>query len=178
LPPLEKETVHGKKPRSLASAVAEVIFGFIFLVWLLLIPQHPFLLMGPGTLYLPYSPFQLAAVWVLVYWWVVAINVVQVVWRSVDLIRGSWRGSRRAQTIAISALGLIPLGLLLAVPDQAYCTLKNAADQARYGAALGSINLSIKGGVLVICAIVLLQLVFALGRMCLEYYRGRAELVR
>jgi hypothetical protein len=36
----------GKKPPSYAKAVAEVIFGFLWLVWLLLIPQHPFLILG------------------------------------------------------------------------------------------------------------------------------------
>ena len=174
LPPLEKDAVHGKKPRSLASAVAEVVFGFLFLVWLLLIPQHPYLLMGPGSLYLPYSPFQFAPVWVPVFWWVVAVNVVQVVWRCVDLIRGAWRQPRRAELIVISAIGLVPLGMLLAVPDHAYFTLKNVADQARYGAALDSINLSIKWSVLVICAIVVLELVWALARMSLEAYRRRA----
>lgn len=178
LPPLEKEAVHGKKPRSFASAVAEVIFGFLFLVWLLLIPQHPYLLMGPGSLYLPYSPFQFASVWVPVFWWVVALNVMQLVWRCVDLIRGAWRLPGRAQQIVISVFGLIPLGMLLAVRDHAYFTLKNVTDQARYGAALDSINLSIKWATLVICAIVILELVWALARMSLRAYRGRVELMR
>ena len=29
-----------------------MIFGFLFLVWLLLVPQHPYLLLGPGAAYL------------------------------------------------------------------------------------------------------------------------------
>jgi hypothetical protein len=178
LPPLEKDAVHGKKPRSFASAVAEVIFGFLFLVWLLLVPQHPYLLMGPGSLYLPYSPFQFAPVWVPVFWWVVALNVTQLLWRCVDLIRGTWNQQRRAQQIVISVFGLIPLGLVLAVPDHAFFTLKNVSDQARYGAALDSIDLSIKWSALVICAIVILELVWALARMSLNAYRRRVELMR
>ena len=174
LPPLEKEAIRGKKPRSFASAVAEVIFGFLFLVWLLLIPHYPFLLMGPGALYLPYSPFQFAPVWVPVFWWVVALNVTQLVWRCVDLIRGAWRQQRRAERIVISAFGLIPLGMLLAVPDHAYFTLKNVTDQARYGAALDSINLSIKWSALVICAITVLQLLWSIWRISLDCYRKRA----
>jgi hypothetical protein len=174
LPPLEKEAIRGKKPRSFASAVAEVIFGFLFLVWLLLIPHYPFLLMGPGALYLPYSPFQFAPVWVPVFWWVVALNVTQLVWRCVDLIRGAWRQQRRAERIVISAFGLIPLGMLLAVPDHAYFTLKNVTDQARYGAARDSINLSIKWSALVICAITVLQLLWSIWRISLDCYRKRA----
>jgi len=110
------------------------------------------LLMGPGALYLPYSPFQFAPVWVPVFWWVVALNVTQLVWRCVDLIaeHGASSGARADRD---KRFCLIPLGMLLAVPDHAYFTLKNLTDQARYGAALDSINLSIKWSALVICAL-------------------------
>lgn len=178
LPPLEKETLHGEKPRSFAQAVAEVVFGFLFLAWLLLLPQHPYLLIGPGALYVPYSPFQLAAVWVPFYWWVVALSGAQLIWRCVELFRGRWREPQRAQRLMMSVFGLIPLGLLLAVPDHAFVTLKNVTDQARYGAALDSINLSVKWSALVVCAIIILELVWALARMSLEAYRRRVELMR
>jgi len=41
LPPLGQDAVTGKKPRSFAQAVAEVVFGILFLGWLLLVPKHP-----------------------------------------------------------------------------------------------------------------------------------------
>ncbi|MGD0800432.1 MAG: hypothetical protein ABR906_03870 [Terracidiphilus sp.] len=179
LPPLDKDAIHGEKPRSFAQAVAEVIFGFIFLVWLLLLPQHPYLLIGPGALYLPYSPFQFAAVWVPFYWWVVALSGAQLIWRCIELFRGRGREPQRAQRIMMSAFGLIPLGMLLTVPDHAWVTLKNPAlDQTRYGAALVSINLSIRWSAVVLCAIAILELVWALGRMSLEAYRRRVEATR
>ena len=175
LPPLEKGEGAGQKPRSLAHAVTEVIFGFLFLAWWLLVPRHPYLLIGPGVLYWHASPFQLAPISVLFYWWVVGVNVVQLAWRSADLIRGSWPRPRTAQTIVVSAIGLIPLGLLLSVPDHAYVLLRNPAlDQARYGAALTSINLSIHWSAAVICAITVLRLVWEIGRMSLDAYRKRA----
>jgi hypothetical protein len=59
LPALEKDGAPGNKPRSHAQAIAQVIFGFVFLGWLLLIPQYPYLLMGPGAGFLRASPFQL-----------------------------------------------------------------------------------------------------------------------
>lgn len=57
LPAVEDVAPEGKRPRSFAHAMAEVVFGFLGLVWLLLIPQHPYLLMGPGAAYLRVSPF-------------------------------------------------------------------------------------------------------------------------
>jgi hypothetical protein len=106
------------------------------------------------------------------YWWVVALNVLQLGWRCVALLRGSWRGSRRAETIAVSALGLIPLGMLLAVRDHAYVLLKHpAVDQAQFGAALTSINLSIQWSAVAICVIAVLRLIWEAGRMGVDAYR-------
>jgi hypothetical protein len=174
LPPLEQQLAGGKKPRSFAHAVTEVIFGFLFLVWWLLVPRHPYLLIGPGVLYWHASPFELAPFSVLFYWWVVAVNVVQLAWRSADLIRGSWPRPRTAQTIVVSAIGLIPLGLLLSVPDHAFVLLRNPElDQARYGAALTSINLSIHWSAVVICAITVLHLVWGIWRLGVDAYRKR-----
>jgi hypothetical protein len=175
LPPLGEEGAAGQKPRRYSKAVAEVVFGFLFLAWWLLVPRHPYLLIGPGVLYWHASPFQLAPFSVLFYWWVAAVNVVQLAWRSADLIRGSWPRPRTAQNIVVSAVGLIPLGLLLSVPDHACVLLRNPTlDQAHYGAALNSINLSIHWSAAVICAITVLRLVWEIGRTSLDAYRKRA----
>ena len=179
LPPVDKEAVSGQKPRSYAHAVAEAIFGFLALVWLLLVPDHPYLLMGPGAAYMQGSPFQLAPVWVPIYWWVVGLNVLQLGWRAVDLLRGSWRGPRSAQRNTVQALGLIPLLLLLNVRNHAWVVLSHPAmDQARYGAALDGINKGIYLGASILCALAVLQLVWEIGRMGLNVYRKRAAAMR
>ena len=175
LPPIETKTANGKKPRSYANAVAEVIFGFLALLWLLLIPEHPYLLLGPGAYYLHASPFQLAPVWFTFYWWVVALNVLQVGWRSVDLLRGSWRGPRRAQKITTSILGLIPLVVLLSVRDHIFVLLKHPVlDQAQYGATLASTNQAIAWGVNVVTVITVLCLLWEIGQMGVDAYRKHA----
>jgi hypothetical protein len=180
LPPVVAETASGKKPRSRVHAVAEVILIFLCLAWLLLLPQHPYLLIGPGAAYLHargeyVSPFHLAPVWLQAYWWVVALTLLQLVWCCVDLIRGSWQQPRHALRVAMSAFGLIPLGLLLSIGDHAYITLNNPAlDQARYGAALDGTNKGILLGASILCAIAVLQLLWEMGRMGLNVYRKRA----
>ena len=179
LPPLETEAAAGKKPRSFSHVVAEVIFGFIFLVWLLLVPRHPYLLLGPGALYLKASPFQFAPVWVPFYWCLVALNGMQLGWNSLCLLRGSWQRPQLWMQLAFKAFGLIPLALLLAVRDQAYFLLRNPArDETQYGTALDTINLAIHKGLMLVCAIVVLQLLWEIGRLSLEAYRRRAAATR
>src|SRR6478736_7112202 len=72
LPPLEKDANRPGKRRSFAQAVAEIIFGSLFLVWLLLIPSHPFLMLGPGVVFLKVVPYQLSPAWWAFFWWLIA----------------------------------------------------------------------------------------------------------
>ncbi len=175
LPPVEAELASGKKRRSFASAVAEVIFGFLFLCWLLLVPEHPYLLIGPGVAYTRVSPFQLAPVIVQFYWWVVAVNVLQVGWRLVALWRGAWQQIQPLQSIALKAFGLIPIVILLSVRDHVWVLLKNPEmDAARYGEAVVSINKAIYLGLVFVGAIAVLELVFAIGRAGVDFYRKGA----
>jgi hypothetical protein len=151
-----------------------VAFGFLWLVLLLLIPWHPYLLLGPGAAYLVKSPFQPGPVLIQVYWWVVALNVLQMGWRLVDLWRGSWHEARTAQEIAVKAVGLIPPMLALCARDHFYVLLKHpAVDQAHYGATVESINRSIYWSAAVICIIAVLQLAWELWRLGMNAYRRR-----
>jgi hypothetical protein len=179
LPPLEREPALGRKQRSHAHAVAEVVFGFLLLGWLLLVPQHPYLLLGPGAAVLRVTPFQLAPVWVQFFWWVVGLSLLQLGWRCVDLWRGSWQEPRTAQRLVVAAFGLIPLLLLLGVGDHSYLALKHpAVDQARYGETLDSVNMAIHLVLRFAFAITVLQLLWTIGRMVLDLYRKQATATR
>ena len=175
LPTVEDVAPEGKRPRSFAHAVAEVVFGFLALVWLLLIPQHPYLLMGPGAAYLCVSPFQLAPVWAQFFWCIVVLNLVHVGWRSIDLARGAWQKSRAAQHITVKTIGLIATLVLIAAPDRAWVLLKHPAiDAAHYGATVNSINHALYGGLLWAVAISAMIWLWQIGRLCVDYYRKRA----
>jgi hypothetical protein len=179
LPPLDKQASSGKKPRSYAMAVAEVIFGFLFLGWLLLVPKHPVLMFGPGALYMQVSSFQLEPVWYTFYWWVVGLNVLQLAWRCLDLDWGTWQGPRLVQQTVTKVLGLIPLGILITAPGHLLITLKHPeVDQARFGQALDTINMAIHKGLMVVCVIVVLQLLWEIGQSRLEAYRRRVAATR
>ncbi len=174
LPPLEKDANRPGKRRSFAQAVAEIIFGSLFLVWLLLIPSHPFLMLGPGVVFLKVVPYQLSPAWWAFFWWLIALNIVQIVWKCIDLLRGKWSQPSRIQQVVSKTLGLIPIVILLTAPGHIYLSLKNPAlDQARYGQSLDQANNGIHSAFVVICAIVLLQLIFDLGKWARETYRAR-----
>jgi hypothetical protein len=179
MPPVEKEPASGMKPRAYTRAVAEVIFGFLGLIWLLLVPKHPYLLLGPGEYVLQALPLQLAPAWIPFYWWIIALNVLQLGWRCVDLVRGSWRGAHPEQHLVFKIVGLIPLALLLAVRNEAYITLQHPeVNHARYGVALSSINHAIHLGLMIVSVIVVAQLLWDMGKMAIEAYRKRAAVMR
>jgi hypothetical protein len=174
LPPAGASAPGGKKPKSFAAAVAEVIFGFFWLVWLLLIPAHPFLLLGPGVYYLNSLPYQLAPIWVPAYWCLVALNVLQVAWNAYHLAAGDWQRPQQPVHLVYKIIGLAPIVLLLTAPGHAPLVLKNpAADQVAFGASLDAINRGINMSLEVICVIVVLTLIWEIVKTYLEEFRRR-----
>ena len=174
LPPLEKDANRAGKRRPFAQAVAEIIFSTLFLVWLLLIPSHPYLMLGPGVVFLKAVPYQLSPAWWAFFWWIIALNIVQIVWKCIDLLRGKWSQPSRLQQVASKTLGLIPIVILLTAPGRIYLSLKNPAlDQARYRQSLDQINNGIHYAFVVICAIVVLQLVIDLSKWAWDSHRAR-----
>jgi hypothetical protein len=174
LPPLGEGGVAGKKPRSYSKAVAEVIFGFLFLIWLLLVPRYPYLWVGPGAPYLLASPFTFAPICVQFFWWVVVLNAFQLIWHCVDLLRGTWQRQQPVKLIVMKVFGLIPLTLLLNAPEHAIVLLKHPAlDQARYGETLAQINKGLHQALTVLFVIVALLLAWDIGKMIVGLYRKR-----
>jgi hypothetical protein len=174
LPPLEPAAQAGGKRRPFSHAVTEVIFGFAVLIWLLLVPAHPYLMFGPGVAYLHASPYHLAPIWLTVYWWIVALNVVQLAWRCIDLVRGAWQLPDRVQHIVVKSFGLIPLLLLASVHDRLYVLLKRPdLDLASYGGALQQLNQGIHTAALILWVIVSIQLAWDVAQAMLAAMRKR-----
>lgn len=172
--PFEASPNGKAKKRSYASALGEVIVGMVFFAWLLLIPHYPFLWLGPGAWYLATLPYKLAPVVWPFYWCIVVIDGFELVWKMVDLVRGAWQEPKRVRHIAMRLLSLVPLGVLLSAPNHALFLLKDpAADAAAHGAQLASANEGVHLAIAVAFAIVVLQLLWLVGRMGLERWRTR-----
>ena len=179
LPPLGHDAASGKKPRSFPQAVAEVVFGILFLGWLLLIPQHPWLLMGPGAYWLKTSPFELAPVWVPFFWFLVAMNVLQIGWNLEALISGRWQRPQPLRQVVFKTLGLVPAAVILTAPGKIVVLLRHPVpDQARRALELNAINNYFHWTAEVICAIVVVQLVWNAVQLILNHYRKRAAAMR
>src|SRR5579863_899428 len=173
LPPIEL-TPTGEQVRSYAKAVAEVIFGFLVIAWLLLIPHHPWVLMGPGAAILKAQPYTLAPVWWTFYWLVIALNVVQLAWKCIELDRGTWQQPQPVRKVVEKALGLAPAIAMLVQPDRMYVLLRNPAeDMARYGATLVTINYWVFRGLLIILAIGSIQFLVDLWQVGTGAWRKR-----
>ncbi len=171
--PQSRQQFPGKKPRGFAQAVAEVVVAFFLLDWMLLIPHHPWLLMGPGVAFLNASPYQLAPVWWQFYWGIVALNVVQLGWNLENLLRGKWPQPHPVKRVAFKFMGLIPLAFVLGARDHVLIMLKHPElDQANHAATLDVINLYVYRSFLIIAAIASLQLVWDLVLLSRNSYRN------
>lgn len=120
LPPLEKPTSATGKPRNLVAISAEFVVRFAVLVWLLLVPQHPYLLLGPGAAYLKNGPVALLPVVMWFYWSVVGLNAVEFLWQGYTILGDRWREKSVVRHMVIEGLGLIPIAILIAAPGQMY----------------------------------------------------------
>lgn len=158
LPPLEKVYPGGGKPKTLATTVAEFVVEFVLLVWLLLIPNYPFLLLGPAAGYLEHSAIRLAHISVVFFWAVVGFNLLQFGWHGYALLSGNWRVRSTALKLTTKALGMVPVLVLLAAPGHVYLEA-NPAEAARMpaGLDLASLNQNLYWGVVVLVCITVVQ---------------------
>lgn len=81
LPPLEKP----ERKTSLFQAVCELGFHVFGLVWLLLLPHHPYLLLGPASAFLTAGP-----IWSQFYAPIVLLAVAVIIRSVVILVRPQW----------------------------------------------------------------------------------------
>ncbi len=162
------------KPLSFAKALAEVIFGFVFFVWLLLLPHYPYLIWGPGASYIEASPYAFAPVCWTFYWSLIGLNAFELTWKIVDFARGARQGHRRWRHLFMRALSLIPLSILLTAPGRVLILVKNSAvSGAGLAAKAAEANRGIHQAIMVVVAIVILQVMWDAGKMGVQAYRKR-----
>ena len=174
LPPLDPARNSSRKQPTFAKFAAQVIFEWLFLGWLLLVPKYPFLMFGPSAWYAQVGPFKIASVWWTFYWVVVAFNVIQVLWNTLDLTSGAWRRPSPLKPLFFKAGGLITIGVLLTAQNHVFALLKDptASDAAKYNAMLNQLNPSLYLGMQVVFLIVAIQFVWEIYQLFLESCRG------
>ena len=107
LPPLTRP----KKEKSPAGQIADLVVHCLWMLYVLAIPHHPYLVMGPGVLFLTTLSATFAPVWRPFYVALIALLLVQLALKLIALARGNhrWENSLKLFT---SILGLVPAGIL------------------------------------------------------------------
>jgi len=98
LPPLEKP----ERKTSMFETVCELGFNVFGLTWLLLVPQHPFLILGPASTFLTGGP-----IWNRFYVPIVLLAVAVIIRAVVILVRPQWKAFPLASQVLQAVLTLI-----------------------------------------------------------------------
>src|SRR5258708_16532182 len=135
LPPLEP----GQKKHSLASAVADLIVSGLIVVWLLAVPNHPYLIIGPGAKMVRGMPFGLTPEWHVFYWQIVGLLILMLPLKAA-MVLPSLRRVRGSLQLAINALGILILVVMVQIRTFFVAGTEISAENLR---SLAGVNTSI-----------------------------------
>jgi hypothetical protein len=179
LPPIEQNAGPESKVRTRVKAIAELVLGILVVIWMLLFPSFPVLVLGPSAHYLDLWHFGLTETCVRFYWCIVVLNIVQVVWNGYVLALGRWQESQLGRHLVFKLFGIMALSVLLTAPDQILLFLRDpAADTAKYGVMVGAINHWSHVGLSIGLAMSILQLGWDTLQWLLAIYRSRPAVIR
>jgi hypothetical protein len=99
--PKQLPRLRAVQPRRRAEDIAAIVFGILALVWLLAVPNFPFLILGPGAFLVKAAP-----VWQIVYPWILVLAVAGIVEHIASLLRNLPPWLRPAFKIATTGLSL------------------------------------------------------------------------
>lgn len=152
LPPVKTNADDGPNARSIFNFIATAVGT----LWLALTPRWPYLLLGPGALYLPAIPVTLMPEWAHIYWEIIALLCLQLALQFLNLLRLLPRRPAWITDLILKCWGLeIGVVLLLKFPNYVSSPYQDVADWA---------NLSFLICVIVAVAINLSGIVRALWR--------------
>jgi hypothetical protein len=141
LPPVRKQ----ERKTSLVQTACELIFALFGLVWLLLLPHYPVLILGPGAAFLKAGPM-----WHTFYFPMLALGVAALVRPGVTLARPQWAWFPPLAELLQSVLSLMLLNFILDAVAPAngvthpFVVLTDAAkDSVQYIRVAAVVNVSI-----------------------------------
>lgn len=80
--PRKLPRVNPKQSHKRSEAICGIVFGVLGVGWLLAIPSHPFLVLGPAAFFIKFAP-----VWRTVYPWMIVLGVAGIVENMLRLVR-------------------------------------------------------------------------------------------
>ena len=129
--PAVRTEVPGAKPKSMAIRVVELCAHCLWMAYVLIIPAHPFWLIGPGIFYLEAINVRFAPVWHVFYMLLIVLLSVQLAMRLLALMPrfDAWM---KPMDLATNVLGAVAVGVLvwakeLLIPANASTNLQTLA---------------------------------------------------
>jgi len=144
---------HPAKKKSLASRIADLVVHCLWMLYVFAIPRHPFLILGPGALFLTTLSAGFAPVWRLFYVAIIVLLLAQLVIKLMALARGKHRWEAPLELLT-KLLGVAPTALL-AVTKVYFVPTSPAANLH----TLAQINYWMNAGFRIVLVIVVLSLV-------------------
>jgi len=111
LPPVEREPAKGQ---STGHLVADLIVSALIIVWLLAIPERPFLIIGPGARSLNGGPFGVTPEWHVFYWQILGLLIAMLPLKLMAVLPALRRWRQHLQ-LAINAMGIAVLAIMVQV---------------------------------------------------------------
>ena len=111
LPPLEPGE---KKKPSVANGIADLIVSVLMIAWLLAVPNHPYLIIGPGAKVVHGMPFGLTPEWHVCYGQIVGLLIAMLPLKFAMLLP-SLRRVRGWLQLTVNAMGILILVIMVQV---------------------------------------------------------------
>ena len=142
-------------------SLAECLASVFALVWLLSIPQAPFLVLGPAAAFLAFAP-----IWSTVYVPMVLMTIGTIAVSAVNFVRPFWTPARSYARLAISS---VSIGVFVALADAHEWLVARPGAVAPDGASLNRVveiaNHAMQIGIIVALVITAIQIVSELRRL-------------
>jgi hypothetical protein len=147
-----KERTPEPKGKSFASRVADLIVSVLMIAWLLAVPNHPFLVLGPGAS-LNRLSLGLTPDWHIFYWQIVGLLVLMLPVKAMALlVAEKWR---KGLDLTAQAIGILVLVVL--VQARSYLVPLRDASNLPSLANLAQVNYSVNLGFKIVLAVSLVK---------------------
>ncbi len=112
--PTAEAAQQGYGGKSTASIVGDLIISVLIVVWLLAIPDRPYLIIGPGVRLVHSLPFRLTPEWPVFYWQIVGLLIAMLPLKAMMLLPNPRRWRQHIDLI-ISGMGILILAIMVQV---------------------------------------------------------------
>ncbi len=161
LPPLES----AEKRPSLVNGVADLIVSILMVAWLLAVPAHPYLIIGPGVHLAQHMPISITPEWRSFYWPIIGLLVAM--WPlKVMMMMPRFARMRQSLDVGVHILGILVVVVILQARSYFFPAGALTVENMK---TLEGINTGINFGFKVVLTIMVLKLAW----MIWQVLRGK-----